>query len=83
MRTIEEIAKNIKQISDEVLDLEKNMNKNNFEIDLEKINAIATKNPIIGHKICKLDEHTQKIYLKYLANIINLTNNQNTILSCI
>ena len=77
MKTIEEIAKNIKKIYDEVLDFEKNMNKNNYEIDLEKINAIATKHPIVGHKICEWDEHTQRIYLKYLANIINLTKDQN------
>ena len=78
MRTIEEIANNIKQICDEMLDSEKSMNKNNYEIDLEKIEAIATKNPLIGHKVCELDEHIQRIYLKYLVNIINLTNNQNT-----
>ena len=78
MRTIEEIANNIKQICDEMLDSEKSMNKNNYEIDLEKIEAIATKNPLVGHKVCELDEHIQRIYLKYLVNIINLTNNQNT-----
>ena len=77
MRTIEEIANNIKQICDEMLESEKSMNKNNFEIDLEKIDAIATKNPIMGHKISERDEHIQRIYLKYLANIINLTNDQN------
>ena len=44
---------------------------------MRTIEEIATKNPMVGHKISELDEHTQRIYLKYLANIINLTNDQN------
>lgn len=78
MRTISELAKSIKEIYEDVLILQNSMEKKGDEIDYQRINIIASKNPLKNHYISKLDEYTQKIYLTYLANIINITKNQKT-----
>lgn len=77
MSTISELAKDIKEIYEEVLVLQKSMEKKDVDIDFKKINAIASKNPIKNHYISKLDEYTQRVYFTYLSKIIELTNDEN------
>lgn len=78
MRTISELAKDIKEIYEEVLILQNSMEKKDIDIDFQKINAVASKNPIENHYIGNLDEYTQKVYFTYLCKVINFTNDDST-----
>lgn len=74
MKTLAELEEDVKQLYESIKEIREKEEIKEETIDLAKVYKRAKMSPLENHRINKEEEYIRKMYLRYLATIIVVTN---------